>query len=136
MALSSEFKAFLSRGNAIDLAIGVVIGLAFGKVVSSLVTDVLMPPLGLLIGGIDFSALSIPLKPATAGAPAVAIRIGVFINAIIDFIIIAASIFVIVKLLTTLKIKKVDETQKNCPECQMSIPASAKKCGHCTSVIN
>ena len=99
MSIATEFRDFINRGNVVDLAVGVIIGAAFGKIVSSFVGDVLMPPIGLLLGGIDFSNIAITLKQAVGGDPktAVVIKIGVFINAIIDFLIVAFCIFLVVK---------------------------------------
>src|SRR5262245_63510952 len=96
-SMAQEFKAFVLRGNVLDLAVGVVIGAAFGKIVSSLVGDVIMPPIGLLIGGVDFSQLGWVLKPAIGDKPAVVLGIGKFIQAIVDFLIIAFAIFLVVK---------------------------------------
>lgn len=112
MGMMKEFKEFAMRGNVMDMAVGIIIGAAFGKIVSSLVADVVMPPIGLLIGGVDFSALSLTLKdavPATDGAaavPAVTLNYGVFINAIIDFLIVAMAIFVMIKAMNTMMRKK------------------------------
>lgn len=106
MSLIEEFKAFALRGNVIDMAIGIIIGAAFGKVVSSFVANVAMPPLGLLIGGVDFSELAIVLKEAQEGAPAVTLGYGVFIQSLVDFLIIAAAIFVAVKVMNNLKRKE------------------------------
>jgi large conductance mechanosensitive channel len=92
-----EFKDFAMKGDVMDLAVGVIIGAAFGKIVSSLVTDIIMPPIGFLLGGVDFSSLVITLKQASAVVPAVTINYGLFINSIIDFIIIALTIFLVVK---------------------------------------
>ncbi|OGD30136.1 MAG: large-conductance mechanosensitive channel [Candidatus Aminicenantes bacterium RBG_13_63_10] len=97
MSLGKEFKEFAMRGNVIDLAVGVIIGTAFGKIVSSLVADVIMPPLGLLIGGVNFSRLAVTLKPAAGDAPAMTLNYGLFIQAAVDFIIIAFVIFLAVK---------------------------------------
>jgi large conductance mechanosensitive channel len=97
MGLLKEFKTFAMRGNVLDMAVGVIIGAAFGKIVSSMVSDILMPPVGLLTGGMDFSRLSITLRQAGAGADAVTLRYGVFINSIIDFLIVAFCIFLLVK---------------------------------------
>lgn len=97
MSWMQEFKAFAMKGSMIDLAIGVIIGAAFGRVVSSLVNDILMPPLGMLIGGVDFSDLAITLKAATADTPAVQIKWGLFVNNLINFLIIAFTIFVVIK---------------------------------------
>lgn len=101
--MGSEFKAFVMRGNVLDLAVGVIIGAAFGKIVSSLVADVLMPPIGLLIGGVDFSQLAFTLKAAAGDKPAVLLGIGKFLQAIVDFLIIAAVIFLVVKAANRMK---------------------------------
>ncbi|MFC0518349.1 large-conductance mechanosensitive channel protein MscL [Mucilaginibacter angelicae] len=108
MAIIKEFKEFAMRGNVVDLAVGVIIGAAFGKIVTSLVTDIVMPPIGLLTGGIDFKDLKIHLKAADAVAktPAVDINIGNFINIVIEFLIVAFSIFIIVKGINALKKKE------------------------------
>jgi large conductance mechanosensitive channel len=105
MSVFSEFKAFIARGNVVDLAVGVIIGAAFGKIVTGLVEQVVMPPIGLLIGQVDFSQLKLVLKPADAAAKTaeVAILYGAFINSIIQFLIIAFAIFLIVKLINTMK---------------------------------
>ncbi len=126
MSFLNEFKAFIARGNVIDLAVAVVIGTAFGKVVNSLVADVIMPPIGILIGGVDFSQLK-------AGS----VRYGAFINAALDFIIIAVAIFFIIKLLSFLKLKRNEAPKdRECPECKMRIPLTARRCGHCTTNIS
>lgn len=101
-----EFKAFAMRGNVIDMAVGIIIGAAFGKIVTSLVTDVIMPPIGLLLGGVDFSEIMITLKQAVGEEPAVTMNIGVFINTVIEFIIVAFSIFMVVKGMNSMKKKK------------------------------
>lgn len=106
MSIAKEFKEFAMRGNVIDLAVGVIIGGAFGKIVSSFVGDVIMPPLGLLIGGVDFTNLSLVLKDATANAPAVLFRYGAFIQTVVDFLIIAFAIFVAIKGINQLKRKE------------------------------
>ncbi|PTU74036.1 large-conductance mechanosensitive channel protein MscL [Pseudomonas mangrovi] len=103
MGIINEFKAFAVKGNMIDMAVGIIIGAAFGKIVSSLVGDVIMPPLGMLIGGVDFSDLAIVLKAAEGDAPAVTLGYGKFIQTIIDFIIVAFAIFVGVKTINRLK---------------------------------
>ncbi|PJK09706.1 large conductance mechanosensitive channel protein MscL [Lysobacteraceae bacterium NML120232] len=108
MSMMSEFKEFAMRGNVVDLAVGVVIGASFGKIVTALVDNVIMPPIGLLIGGVDFSELSITLKEATVDAageavPAVELAYGLFINAVIQFIIVAFAIFMVVKAINRLK---------------------------------
>jgi large conductance mechanosensitive channel len=96
-SMGQEFRAFVTRGNVVDLAVGVVIGAAFGKIVTSFVGDVLMPPIGLLVGGVDFTQLGWVLKPATGDKPAVVLGIGKFIQSIVDFLIIAFAIFLVVK---------------------------------------
>ena len=101
--LTQEFKAFVMRGNVLDLAVGVIIGAAFGKIVSSFVGDVLMPPIGLALGGVDFSQIAWQLKPAVGDKPAVVLGIGKFIQAIIDFLIIAAAVFLVVKAVNRMK---------------------------------
>ncbi|KAB2900248.1 MAG: large-conductance mechanosensitive channel protein MscL [Dokdonella sp.] len=117
MSLISEFKEFAARGNAIDLAVGVVIGAAFGKIVTSLVDQIIMPPIGMLIGGIDFSAWKWVLKAAGAdGKGEVAIQFGAFLNTIIQFTIIAFAIFVVVKLMNTALRKKAAEPAPPAPD--------------------
>lgn len=108
MGMMSEFKEFAVRGNVVDLAVGIIIGVAFGKIVSSFVADVLMPPIGLLIGGVDFSNLSITLQAATEGVEEVAVRYGVFLQAVFDFVIIAFAVFIVVRMLNKLKRKEVE----------------------------
>lgn len=103
----TEFKSFAMRGNVVDMAVGIVIGGAFGKIVSSFVADVLMPPLGLLLGGVNFSALAVTLKDATEGADAVLLKYGVFVQSVVDFVIIAFAIFLVVKAMNSLKKEEV-----------------------------
>ena len=103
-----EFKKFAIKGNVMDMAVGIIIGAAFGKIVSSFVADVVMPPIGILLGGIDFSNLAITLKKASEGVEAVTINYGVFINTMIDFVIIAFAIFIVIKQINKLK-KKEEE---------------------------
>jgi len=103
MSLIKEFKAFAMRGNVIDLAVAVIIGGAFGKIVASFVNDILMPPLGVLLGGVDFKNLMITIKSATAEAPAVTLNYGMFIQNVFDFLIIAAAIFMMIKGLSSMK---------------------------------
>ncbi|MBM3151042.1 MAG: large-conductance mechanosensitive channel protein MscL [Chloroflexi bacterium] len=127
-----EFRAFIMRGNVMDLAVGVIIGGAFGKIVASLVNDILMPLIGLLIGGIDFSSLSFTLGSAT-------VAYGLFINNIIDFLIIALVIFLMVKALNNLQ-KKPAATPaapatKECPRCFSTIAIKATRCPNCTSEL-
>ncbi|MDX9924661.1 MAG: large-conductance mechanosensitive channel protein MscL [Ignavibacteriaceae bacterium] len=101
-----QFKAFAMRGNVVDLAVGIIIGGAFGKIVSSIVSDIIMPPIGILLGGLDFKDLAITLKEKTAETAAVQINYGAFINTVIDFLIIAWAIFMLVKLLDAMKKKE------------------------------
>lgn len=112
----SEFKEFAMKGNVVDLAVGVIIGGAFGKIVSTLVTNVLMPPIGLLLGGVDFSNLVITLKPAVGEVPAVLLKYGAFINTIIDFIVIAFVLFLIIKRMNSMKRKKEEVSAEIPPQ--------------------
>lgn len=109
MSLIQEFKAFAARGNVIDMAVGIIIGAAFGKIVSSFVGDVIMPPIGLILGGVDFSDLAVTLKAAEGATPAVVIAYGKFIQTIIDFLIISFAIFMGLKAINTLKKKQEEE---------------------------
>ena len=108
MSMMSEFKDFAMKGNVVDMAVGIVIGGAFGKIVSSFVADVLMPPIGLLLGNVDFSDLGVTLQAAAEGAEAVTLRYGVFIQTVVDFVIIAFAIFMVVKAMNSMK-KKEEE---------------------------
>ena len=125
-----EFKSFVMRGNVLDLAVGVIIGGACGKIVGSLVTDILMPLIGLIIGGIDFSGLAFSVGSAK-------LTYGNFINNIIDFLIIAFVIFIIVKGANATKKAPApaDPTTKDCPRCFTTIPIKATRCPHCTSEL-
>ncbi len=139
MSMLKEFKEFAMRGNVVDLAVGIIIGGAFGKIVSSLVGDVLMPPIGLLSGGVDFNKLAVTLKEAADGKEAVTINYGVFINTVVDFAIVAFAIFMMIRAMNRLKRKEEAPasapTTKECPECMMVIPIAAKRCGHCAVVL-
>jgi len=106
MSMMSEFKDFAMKGNVVDMAVGIVIGGAFGKIVSSFVADVLMPPIGILLGGVDFSDLSVTLQAASEGAEAVLMKYGVFIQTMVDFLIIAFAIFMVVKAMNSMKKKE------------------------------
>ncbi len=108
MKIISEFKAFAMRGNVMDMAIGIIIGAAFGKIVSSIVNDIIMPPIGLLVGGVNFTDLSVVLKAATAEKAAVTLNYGSFIQVVFDFLIIAFAIFMIVKAMNAAKKKQVE----------------------------
>ncbi len=138
-----EFRDFIACGNVVDLAVGIVIGAAFGKIVNSFVEDVLMPPIGLLLGKADFANLFIDLSgkgyeslaaARAAGAPT--LNYGLFLNSIISFLIIAWAVFLVVK--ATNKIRRAaaqEATQKECPFCCSSIPLAARRCPHCTSEL-
>jgi large conductance mechanosensitive channel len=138
-----EFKEFAMRGNVLDLAVGVIIGAAFGKVVSSLVDDVLMPPIGRLLGHVNFADLFINLTDthydsltAAKAANAATLNYGTFINTIINFLIVAFAVFLVVRSVNRWMPKPpAPVTTKDCPQCAMPIPVSAKKCGHCTSAV-
>ena len=139
-----EFKEFAMKGNVLDMAIGVIIGGAFGKIVTSLVSDVLMPPLGLVLGKVDFSSLFLNLsgtpQPSLAAAKAAGaptVNYGVFLQTVLDFIIITFVIFMIVKQVNRLKTPAAPAapTTKDCPLCLSTIPIKATKCAHCTSSV-
>lgn len=108
-----EFKEFAVKGNVVDMAIGIIVGAAFGKIISSLVADIIMPPIGLLLGGIDFSNFTITLKEATGTSEAVTLNYGPFINTIIDFLIITFSLFVVIKQLNRLKRRKENKSSES-----------------------
>src|SRR5690242_14644900 len=140
-----EFKEFAMRGSVVDLAVGVIIGAAFGKIVSSLVEDVMMPPIGRLLGHIDFSGLFINLSDKSyetlaaakaAGAPT--LNYGIFLNAVINFLIVAFCVFLVVQQVNRWTKKPAPAgapTTKECPHCAMTIPIAAKRCGHCTAQL-
>ncbi len=115
MSMMSEFREFAMRGNVVDMAVGIVIGGAFGKIVSSFVSDVLMPPIGMLLGGVDFSNLSMTLKEAAGEAAAVTLNYGAFIQTVVDFVIIAFAIFMVIKAMNSMK-KKQEEAPAEPPK--------------------
>ncbi|HSD59199.1 MAG TPA: large-conductance mechanosensitive channel protein MscL [Methanotrichaceae archaeon] len=142
MGFISEFKEFAVKGNVIDLAVGFVLGAAFGKIVTSLVNDIVMPPIGMLLGGVNFADLFISLDGTSyasleiaqaAGAPVIAY--GAFINIIIEFLIIALALFFVIKSINRLKRQEppAEPNTKDCPYCKESIPKEAVRCPHCTS---
>lgn len=146
MSVLKEFKEFAVKGNVVDLAIGIIIGASFGKIVTSFVNDILMPPIGKLLGGFDFSNLFINLSDksvaslAEAKAAGIAtINYGVFLNTLIDFTIVAAAVFILVRQINRLKREPATEeaapTTKECPYCLNAIPVNATRCGHCTSEL-
>lgn len=115
MSMGSEFKEFAMRGNVVDMAVGIIIGGAFGKIVSSFVADVLMPPLGMLLGGVNFTDLALTLREATAETEAVTLNYGAFIQSVVDFVIIAFAIFMVIKAMNSMK-KKEEEAPTAPPE--------------------
>ncbi len=130
-----EFKEFAMKGNVIDMAVGVVIGAAFGKIVSSFLNDLVMPPIGMLTGGADFTDLKLTLKAAEGAGKAVTLNYGAFLTNIVDFVIVAAAVFAAIKMINTLKrsepVAAPAPTEKQCLECLLNIPIKAKRCGHC-----
>jgi large conductance mechanosensitive channel len=140
-----EFKAFVMRGNVLDLAVGVIIGAAFGKIVTSLVNDVLMPPIGQIVGKVDFSELVFDLKThsfdtlkAAKATNDPTLNYGAFLNSVIDFVIVAFCVFIIIQIVQKYIMKPAPAgppTTKECPQCAMPIPIQAKRCGHCTSQL-
>jgi large conductance mechanosensitive channel len=145
-----EFKEFALRGNVVDMAVGIIIGAAFGPIVNSLVSDILMPPIGILLGNVDFSSFFIVLKEgkipgpylslaAAKAAGAVTINYGIFVNTIISFLIVAFAVFLLVRNINKLKRQEeaqpVVSTTKECPYCLSAIPIKAIRCAHCTSEL-
>ena len=144
-----EFKAFAMRGNVVDLAVGIIIGGAFGTIVKSLVDDVIMPPIGLALGNVDFSDLFLLLKEGAKAAPpyanlaeaqaagAVTINYGLFVNSVITFVIIAFAVFMLVRAVNRLKPPEAAAapSTKDCPYCRMPIPVGATRCPECTSEL-
>lgn len=138
MSMVKEFKEFAMRGNVVDMAVGIIIGGAFGKIVSSLVNDVIMPPIGLILGNVDFSNLAITLREKTGTAAAVTINYGLFINTVLDFVIVALAIFLVIKQMNRLNRREeiqVEVSTKECPKCFSTIALQATRCPNCTSEI-
>jgi large conductance mechanosensitive channel len=145
MSMASDFKAFVMRGNVVDLAVGVIIGAAFGKIVSSMVDDILMPPIGRALGHMDFSGLFINLTDTPYASlsdakahNAATLNYGIFINTVINFLIVAFCVFIIIQIIhkwTNKPAPPAAPTTKDCPQCAMTIPIAAKKCGHCTTQL-
>jgi large conductance mechanosensitive channel len=145
-----EFKEFAMRGNVVDMAVGIIIGGAFGTIVKSLVDDVLMPPIGLMLGGVDFSNFFATLKPGATPGPyasladartagAVTVNYGLFLNAIISFLIVAFAVFLLIKSINSMKRAEAGPppapTTKDCGFCAMAVPIKATRCPHCTSQL-
>jgi large conductance mechanosensitive channel len=137
-----DFRDFIARGNVVDMAVGIIVGAAFGGVVTSLVNDVIMPPIGLVLGGVDFSNLFVPLDwkhypslaaAKSAGAPT--LNYGVFVNTLVNFLIVAFAIFQLVRVVNRLRgpAPVAAPTTRECPYCASTIPVKAVRCGHCTS---
>lgn len=152
MSVLKDFQAFIMRGNVVDMAVGIIIGAAFGAIVKSLVDNVIMPPIGLALGNVDFSNLFVVLKDGAKAAPpyatiaqahaagAVTLNYGLFVNTIISFLIIAMAVFMLIRFMTNLenRLKKpvvAAATTKECPECCSTININAKRCPNCTSNI-
>jgi len=147
MSLVKEFKEFAVKGNVVDMAVGIIIGGAFGTIVKSLVADILMPPIGVALGGFDFAAKHLVLKAGKGGishfaniaaakkAGAVTLNYGVFINNIISFLIVAFAVFVLVKAINKAKREEPEAApdKRPCPACTLDIPIAATRCPHCTS---
>jgi large conductance mechanosensitive channel len=141
-----EFKEFIQKGNVLDMAVGFIMGSAFGKIVTSLINDVIMPPIGLLLGKVDFSSLYINLSgrpfetlAEAKKAGAATINYGAFLNTLLEFIVVALAIFIMIKWINTLRRKPVPApavpTTKDCPFCFTAIPIKAVRCPHCTSEL-
>src|ERR1700752_4279343 len=139
----NEFKTFIMRGNVVDLAVGVIIGAAFGTIVTSLVNDILMPPIGRLLGGVDFkdffislSGQSFPTLAAAKAAGAPTLNYGLFLNAVINFVIVAFAIFLLIQQVNRFFPKPAAPAMRECSWCTTPIPAAAKRCPHCTSNLS
>ena len=137
-----EFKAFAMRGNVIDMAVGVIIGSAFGRIITSLVSDILMPPIGLLVGKVDFAGLFLGLSGRSyatlaeaRAAGAATINYGVFLNTLIDFLVVAFAIFLLVRQINRWNKPAPAPSAKECPYCASAIPIKASRCPHCTSQL-
>ena len=144
-----EFKEFALRGNVVDMAVGIIIGAAFGTIVKSLIDDVIMPPIGLLLGGVDFANLFVLLKAGAPAGPyasvadaqaagAVTINYGVFINAVLSFLVVALVMFFLIRMMNRMRREEpapAEPTTKECPFCLSVIPIKATRCAHCTSEL-
>lgn len=145
--MGKEFREFVMRGNVMDMAVGIVIGVAFGAIVKSMVADILMPPVGLLLGDVDFSNLFVVIKEGTTPGPfptvaaageagAVTINYGLFVNTVVNFLILAVAIFFVIRAINSMRRKEEapppEPTTRECPLCLSVIPVKAIRCGHCT----
>ncbi len=133
-----DFKEFAMKGNVVDMAVGVIIGGAFGKIVNSLVNDIIMPPLGVLLSNMDFSHMAVVLREQSGETPAVTLKYGMFLNTVLDFLIVAFVIFLVVRQM--IRFKKAEKpaptaapTTKECPKCLSQIPLKATRCAHCAA---
>jgi large conductance mechanosensitive channel len=146
IGMLKEFREFAMRGNVVDMAVGIIIGAAFGKIVSSLVADIIMPPIGVLLGDVDFTEIFInlsggdyPTLAAAQEAGAATMNVGVFINTVLDFVIVAFAIFLVIRGMNRLKRKEeappAEPTTKDCPHCLSEIPIKATRCAHCTAEL-
>lgn len=149
--LAKELREFILRGNVIDMAVGIIIGASFGKIVDSLVKDIIMPPIGLILGKVDFSNLYFQIYPygvhynsldAAREAGAITMNYGIFLNSVISFLIVACAVFMLIKSINALKDKvckseqeEIEITEKQCPYCFTCIPIKAKRCPNCTSEL-
>lgn len=144
-----EFKEFAMRGNVVDMAVGIIIGAAFGAIVKSLVSDIMMPPIGMILGNVDFSNLFLILKDGSATGPylslaeaqkagAVTINYGLFLNAVISFVIVAFAVFILIRNINRLRKEEpaAEPNTKDCPFCFSAIPLKATRCPHCTSELS
>ncbi|MEX2514824.1 MAG: large-conductance mechanosensitive channel protein MscL [Candidatus Paceibacterota bacterium] len=139
MKIIDEFKEFAIRGNAIDLAVGIIIGAGFSKIVTSLVEDVIMPPIGILVGDIDFTNLDLVIRSAGDGTEAVTINYGTFISTIFEFAVIAFSVFLVIRYINKLKRADDDTAEapvRKCDHCKEPIADEASRCPHCTATLN
>lgn len=134
MGMLKEFKEFAVRGNMLDMAVGIIIGAAFGKIVTSLVNDIIMPPIGLLLGNVDFSNLAIVLREKTAATAAVSINYGIFVNNLLDFVIVAFAVFLLIRQVNRFR-RPPDVTTKDCPYCCSKIALKATRCPQCTAEL-
>ena len=150
MDMLKEFKEFAMRGNVVDMAVGIIIGAAFGTIIAALVSEVLMPPIGLLLGNVDFSNLFVVLKEGKTAGPyatvaaakaagAVTLNYGLFVNTVVNFLIVAFAVFFLIRGMNALKKKEeapaAAPTTRECPHCLSVIPVKATRCGHCTSEL-